>query len=164
MRLLVLLFVISSAQASEKFVEQMCLRYKVKDCAAVKAIAWVESNFRHVVNENDVGSPSYGIMQVKCIAARHVGLKYSCEQLRDKVIAARFGIKFLESKNKLYNEIDDVFAAYNANRPIICRRRIKGKCYPNEYVNHKYVYNVMRRYRYEKFKNSKNNSYVLLEN
>jgi len=128
--------VTTNALASESFLTEMCNRYKVTNCNMVKAIAWVESNFRHVINPSDVGSPSYGMMQVKCIAAREAGLKYSCDQLKNKMVAVRFGIRFLEQKIKMYNSIEDVFAAYNANRPIRCKTLKRGKCYPNEYVNH----------------------------
>ena len=155
MKLLLLLILPINIFASEKFINTMCQKWRVSDCNAVKAIAWVESNFRHVINENDGGSPSFGIMQIKCIAAKEAGLKYSCDQLHNKQIALRFGIKFLEQKIKKYGSLQDAFAAYNANRPIICKNYNAGKCYPNEYINHEYVYKVMRRYKYEIYKNTK---------
>ena len=166
--LLLLLLACTHVQASEDFIEDMCEKYKAKDCEAVKAVAWVESNFRHVVNEFDGGSPSYGPMQIKCIAAKTVGLKFGCEQLRNnRKVAMRFGIKFLELKMKKCKKMEEAFAAYNADRVIRCRTYRPSKCYPNEFVNHKYVYKVNRRYKYErykKFKDVKNEKILVVDN
>jgi soluble lytic murein transglycosylase-like protein len=127
----------------------MCKKYNATDCNAVKAIAWVESNFRHLINKNDNGSPSFGMMQVKCIAAKDAGLKYSCKQLNDKQVAIRFGIKYLEKKLSNHPTLEEAFASYNAGRVIRCKSYNAGRCYPREFVNHEYVYKVLRRYRYQ---------------
>jgi len=156
MRILILLILPLNLIASEKFIDEMCKRYKAKNCNAVKAIAWVESNFKHVINKNDNGSPSYGIMQVKCIAARQAGMKYSCDQLKNKKVAMRFGIKFLDQKLNKFSSLEDALAAYNSNRPIRCKNYNAGKCYPEELINHNYVYKAMRRYNYQIYKEIKN--------
>ena len=150
MRLIILLMTIQSAYAND-FLDSMCKKFKAKDCNAVKAVAWVESNFRHVHNYNDGGSPSYGMMQIKCIAAKDVGFKGECKELEKAELAIKYGILFLNSRFEKYALLEDVFAAYNSGRPIRCKVKSK-KCYPMELINHEYVYKVTRRYRFELLK------------
>ena len=136
-------------QASEELLSSLCLKYNAIDCHAVKAVAWVESNFRHVVSENDKGTASYGMLQVKCIAARDVGFKSKCSLLRDRDTAIKYGIKYLNKKIKRYGAVDESFAAYNASKVRRCENFNPGVCYPGEFINHEYVYKAMRRYNYQ---------------
>ena len=131
------------------YLDELCQKYEIDDCNLVKAIAWVESNHRDVVNENDSGSPSYGILQVKCIAAKSVGFKGNCDSLRKSEISSKYGVLFLKSKIDKYGKGDDDIAAYNDDKPYTCKRYIPNKCYPTEYVNQNYVNKVKRRYRFE---------------
>ena len=155
-KLLILLFLIDTAYGSTE-INRACKKYKATNCNLVKAIAWIESNHRHLINENDNNSRSYGMMQVKCIAARDVGYRGQCKNLRIKNVALKYGIKFLEKKMLENVFLDDVIASYNSNRPVRCRTYKPGKCYPNEYINHEYVYKVKRRYNYERLKEVKRN-------
>ena len=145
--IVLILITITSAQAKVSDVEKACKRYKATNCNLVKAIAWVENRYRnkHVMDKDSL---SYGPMQVKCAAARDVGLKYSCNQLRDKSTALRFGIKYLEQRLLQYNNIEDAVVAYNSYRPIVCKKYNPGKCYPGEYINQSYLIKVMRYYNY----------------
>jgi soluble lytic murein transglycosylase-like protein len=129
--------------------DKLCQKYEIDDCNLVKAIAWIESNHRNVVNENDIGSPSYGILQVKCIAAKSVGFKGNCNNLRKSEISSKYGILFLKSKIEKYGKGDDAIAAYNADKPYKCKRYVPDKCYTSEYVNQNYVNKVKRRYSFE---------------
>jgi hypothetical protein len=141
--------------ASEDLIMKVCKSIDGSNCNAAVAVAWVESNFRNTINKNDGGSPSYGMMQVKCIAARQAGFKKNCKLLKNEKIALRFGILFLEQKLKKYKSMEEVFASYNSNVPIRCIKYKVDKCYPRELVNHNYVYKAMRRYKYQIYKNVK---------
>jgi hypothetical protein len=142
-------FFLFGVKASELDIQTACTKYKAKDCDLVKAIAWIENNYknRHVI---DVGSMSYGPMQIKCAAARDAGLKYSCEQLRNKWVALRFGIRYLEMKIKENRTLAEAIVSYNSYQPIICKQYNPGKCYPGEFINQKYLIKVLRHYAYLK--------------
>lgn len=142
-----ILIIAATISAAESDIEEACSRYKATNCNLVKAISWVESRYRNV-HVIDNGSISYGPMQVKCDAARDVGLKYSCLQLKDKFVALRFGIKYLEQRLERYENIKDAVVAYNSYKPIVCKKYNPGKCYPGEYINQKYLISVMRHYEY----------------
>lgn len=141
----------------EKRIDKWCTKYDYKDCALVKTIAWHETNF-NAKGWNPEQSGSYGAMQVQCSTAKMVGLKYGCDQLFDPQVNIRFGILYLKwlEKNRVINSVEDLFAAYNAGSPIVCKNKNyneHGKllCYPGEYINHNYLYGprgVMREYKH----------------
>jgi hypothetical protein len=147
--LLVISLASLSVFASEKDIDKACKKYKATDCNLVKAIAWIENNYknRHVI---DSGTMSYGPLQIKCAAARDAGLKYSCKQLRNKWVALRFGIKYLQMKVDKYSDLNDAIVSYNSGSPVVCKNYNPGKCYPGEYINQKYLIKVMRHYNYLK--------------
>ena len=154
MKVIIIIYLfILNAYSSEKDIEEACRTYAATDCNLVKAISWVESRFKNV-HVMDGDSMSYGVMQVKCVAARDAGLKYSCEQLRKKKIGLRFGILYLEQKLTKYKDIEQAIVSYNSYKPIVCTKYNPGKCYPGEYINQDYLIKVIRYYNYIKKENA----------
>lgn len=135
------------ANISPNKINKYCNYYEFDDCNLVKSIIKNESNFNPKAF-NPEKSGSYGLMQVQCTTAKMMGLKYSCNQLYDAQINIRFGIlylKYLKKKHEI-TEIKSLIAGYNAGKPLICKNYNPGKCYPGEYINQLYVWNVYRHY------------------
>lgn len=146
----------------EEDVLNICHHYKNKkefynfkdNCVIIASIVRAESSFK-VESYNPEKSGSYGLMQIQCSTAKHMGLKYSCEQLFDPKINIRFGMKYLAwlRKNRKIKSVQDLIASWNAGAPYICKKiniNISSQvlCYPGEYINYNYVMKVFRRYRY----------------
>lgn len=153
---------VTEALANKSFIiiEEACEKYDAYDCDLVKAVVWRESSYKLNLKHIDTdGEIVYGGMSIKCDTARMVGLKYSCDQLRNPLIGLRFGILYLEKQLDRYGyDIPSAIAAYNAGKAYVCKN-INYKhgnvlCYPGEFVNQTYVWKVIRRYKWIKSKYS----------
>lgn len=163
-------YILSTAAKAETLSHQevikICRQYSYADCDLVSAIAWTESHYKPESYNNEKNG-SYGIMQVQCSTAKMTGLKYSCEQLFDKRIGIRFGIKYLQliGDRLQTDNVKSILAAWNAGmrwsrengyQNITCRdynRFTWGglssvECFPGEYINQEYVWKTYRRYQY----------------
>lgn len=123
-------------------------RYHYNRCDLVVAMAFVESRFNPDAFNKEEGAR--GLFQMKCGIARVAGLKHSCEQLYDPVIATRFAINFLKIRDKGYPD-DVLVAAYNAKKVQYCKnfnRFSWGVCYPGELINQVHVDKVMKHLKY----------------
>ena len=83
---------------------------------------------------------SWGLMQVMGAVARELGFEGNLVELCNPEVGIKYGIKKLLELQKDYSKMEDVVAAYNAGSPRMSTVR-KG-----EYVNQKYVDDVMRYY------------------
>ncbi len=147
-------------------VDKICKRYEYKDCFLVSAIVWTESSYR-VQSFNEEKNGSYGLMQVQCGTAKMVGLKFGCEQLFNKNIGIRFGIKYLQliEERLKTNKVENILAAWNAGmkwdkengyQNVTCKNYNRFtwsglppvECYPGEFINQEYVWKTLRRYKY----------------
>lgn len=115
----------------------MSFIYKV-DPILTLSVAKVESDYRvRVIGDN---GKSFGMLQVKCIAARDVGYDGKCKELRSSFLNIKYGVKYLAKQLNRY-ELWDAISAYNAGRPLVCK-----KCKNKRYVNSKYVNKVKKAY------------------
>jgi len=140
----------NSKEISPKKIFDICAkRYKYNRCALVVAMAFVESRYNpRAFNEKE---GARGLFQMKCAMARASGLKYSCDQLFDPVIAVRFCTKFLQMLDTNHFEDDKLVAAYNSSKPTRCKKFMRyswGVCYPGEWINAEHVGKVMRHLNY----------------
>jgi len=79
------------------------------------AICSQESNLKNVLVPHDVGSPSYGICQIKSNTAKMLGFKGLPIGLMDPHINVAYAAKYLKMQLKRYdNDWCKAAAAYNA--------------------------------------------------
>jgi len=142
--------------ANQYHIDSLCNKYEFSNCLLVESIIHTESR-GNPLTYNPEKSGSYGLMQIQLSTARHLGLRYSKEQLFDPEINIRFGIKLLKRIQKRYSKLKDIIAAWNAGSVRKCKDYNEfvwgGKlfyCYPGEYINQGYVIKVMRHYSYLK--------------
>jgi len=156
---LFLLIGISSLEShtGEEYINEACKKYRVKDCNLVKAVAFIESRMDVGISRNPTleinGTLSYGLLQVSCRAARDVGLKGKCSQLRKIRVSLKYGIIYLYLKFRKYNgDLTKTISSYNVGRYIECKRfnikRGRILCYPGQSINALYVWRVMNHYKY----------------
>lgn len=163
---LILSEVANAEVIDHKEVTEICNQYEYRDCALVSAIVKTESSYR-VQAFNGEKDGSYGLMQVQCGTAKMVGLKFGCEQLFNKKVNIRFGIKYLRYIEEKLKTKDNkrVLAAWNAGMKwtkengyenITCKNYNRFtwsgmppvECFPGEYINEEYVWKTLRRARY----------------
>lgn len=121
------------------------------DCRLMAAIAWQETRYKPK-DFNPEKSGSYGLMQIQCDTAAGVGLRYDCYQLFDPQINMRFGMKYIMNLLDRHGPLQPkaLFAAWNADRPIICKEYNPGYCYPGEFYNEDYAHSTYKHYNYLK--------------
>jgi len=139
----------TSERLTVKQVEKICERYNYHNCKLVASIAVVESDLNpSAYNESE---DAIGLLQIKCVVAKRVGLKYDCKQLFSPRINIRFAIKLLESLERRGFIMErHLIASYNAGKPKYCRRMKKnrwlggGVCLPGSLINELYIFKVTR--------------------
>lgn len=99
------------------------------------AICSWESNLKNVTIEDDMGTPSYGVCQVKMATAEWMGYQGEPDGLRDPETNVYWAARFLKFQQDRYTDKDwcKLTAAYNAGSFIESRR------HPGKPVNRKYV-------------------------
>lgn len=81
-------------------------------------ICWIESHYRHkAINQEDGGSPSYGMCQIKVDVARDYGFHGKPEDLLSMRVNLRYAAKHLRFELDRYDEIwNHAIAAYNGGK------------------------------------------------
>jgi soluble lytic murein transglycosylase len=83
--------------------------------ALLLAICTHESNLKNVVRNNDSGSPTYGICQVKKSTAEFLGYKGEGEGLMSPKTNVKYAALYLKYQLDRYDgDINKAIAAYNA--------------------------------------------------
>jgi len=100
------------------------------------ALAIVETESKWNPNLNGDSGSSYGLFQIKCMAAKEVGFTGKCPSLLAYKTNILYGVKYLKMMVNKHG-IKGGVAAYNAGRPI----RLNGK-----YMNQRYVNTTMGHY------------------
>lgn len=79
------------------------------------AICTHESGLKNIINENDGGSPSYGICQIKESTARESGFKGKESDLMKPEVNVLYAAKYLAKQLNRYNgDWTMAISAYNA--------------------------------------------------
>ena len=87
------------------------------DPVILASICYYESKFKPMaIHENDGGSGSYGLCQIKLALAKSLGYKGSVNGLLDPTTNATFAAKALRYHMKKTHGIEELIAAYNAGR------------------------------------------------
>lgn len=98
----------------------------------ISALCYVESN-HHVSAyvDNDRGSPSHGVCQLKYATARFVGFRGTTEQLRNPKTNIKYAAKYLHYQLVRYHgDSVKAIAAYNAGTYHVNKRGlIKNRIY-----------------------------------
>ena len=80
----------------------------------LESICYVESNHRtNVVHYNDGYGHSYGLCQIKLIAAQQVGFKGTTKQLMNPKTNIYYSGRFLHYQLKRYHSVNKAVIAYN---------------------------------------------------
>lgn len=82
----------------------------------LSAVCYVESNHRpHAFNENDGGSSSIGICQIKLTTAQGLGFRGTAEELAKPKTNIYYAGKYLKAQLTRYSgDIKKAISAYNA--------------------------------------------------
>lgn len=96
--------------------------------ALLLAICLQESGGKNIYTENDGGSPTYGICQIKYDTATMMGYKGSPDGLMKPAINAKFAAKYLKYQENRYGENwCHMAAAYNSGTLQIEKRSGKPR-------------------------------------
>lgn len=109
------------------------------------SICTVESNLKNAYVENDGGSPSFGICQIKEGTAKMMGFKGDKKELMDPKVNAFYAAKYFKWQKERYNgDLCRAIASYNAGSFLESERR------PGYPKNYKYVKKVKENLNEEK--------------
>jgi len=103
------------------------------DPTLLKSICWVETNHRNVINQDDGGSPSYGLCQVKLETAQWLQKRHRLPivtnaNLMIEETNALYAALYLKYQQTRYDDVECVISAYNAgsciesNKPTYVRK------------------------------------------
>lgn len=81
----------------------------------IESVCWVESKYQvDAVHKNDGRSDSFGVCQIKPIAAKQVGFKGSAKDLMKPEVNIKYAAKYLKYNIERYNgNITKGLIAYN---------------------------------------------------